>query len=73
MLPYLKRKEAAASLPIPTEVRKSDPMEGEGALNSAAIDILMAIKRNDSRMLADAIRAAFQLLDLEPHIEGPHK
>jgi hypothetical protein len=73
MLPYLKRKEASARLPGPTEVRKPDPLEGEGALNSAAIDILMAIKRNDSRMLADALRATFQLLDLEPHAEGPHK
>lgn len=41
-------------------------------LEAAAEDLLRAIDSKDSAHLALALRAAFRVLDSEPHIEGTH-
>lgn len=41
-------------------------------LESAAQDLLDAIEKKDTKALAIALRAAFELCDSEPHEEGPH-
>lgn len=74
MLPFLKKQSRPAGISI--EVRKPDHQEPESsespALEAAAQDILRALEDKDSRHLALALRAAFQILDSEPHAEGPH-
>lgn len=45
----------------------------EHAHIAAAEDILRAIKDNDPRHLALALKAAFEIFDSEPHVEGPHE
>lgn len=72
-LPFLKKsKEASASGPV--ESIKRDPDEGSeyDMLESAIEDLFSAFKSNDVKAGCSAIRAAFQICDLEPHEEGEH-
>lgn len=77
-LPFLKPKQIAGVIishrkPDSDAPQPMDEMEGsDSALEAAAQDILRAINSKDSQHLAQAIRAAFQILDSEPHEEGPH-
>ena len=78
MLPFLnKHKQSVSGLIIerrkPDETPDQDESsEGDDILEAAASDILNAIEQKDSKHLALALRAAFQILDSEPHEEGPH-
>lgn len=74
MLPFLKRnQEASASAPIESIKRKPDEGSEEfDPLESAAEDLISAIHRKDIKAATEAIRAAFELCDSEPHEEGPH-
>lgn len=74
MLPWMKNgpKQSAG---IAMQVRKPDegketPNEDPAVL-AAAEDILRAIDSKDAKHLAQALRAAFQILDSEPDEEGP--
>lgn len=42
------------------------------ALIAAAEDFIRALNTKDSKMLAQAIRAAFEICEASPHHEGPH-
>ena len=74
MLPFLKQKPVAAG--IMTIERKPDaPDEGheeDHGLMSAARDLASAMEVKDYKGMAAAIKAAFEILDSEPHEEGPH-
>lgn len=72
MLPFLKNKEGSASAPI--EAIKREPDEGAefDVLEAAAEDIISAVHEKNVKNLAASLRAAFELLDSEPHKEGPH-
>lgn len=48
------------------EEKSSDPIE------SCAREMIDAFKLDDHKALAAALRAAFEILDSEPHEEGPH-
>lgn len=74
MLPFLKHKqEGSMSEPIDSIERKPDGDEEEyDGLESAAEDLCHAIEAKDYKAAASALRAAFDLLDSEPHYEGPH-
>lgn len=73
MLPFLKNnQEASASGKIESVERKPDGEEEYDVLESAAEDLCRAIKADDYKAVAAAWRAGFQLLDSEPHEEGPH-
>lgn len=73
MLPFLKRKEGSSSDPV--ESLKRSPDEGAeefDSLESAAEDLINAVHAKDVKAVAAALRAAFELSDSEPHVEGPH-
>lgn len=72
MLPFLKKQEAAASIPIETKKREPDSEPEFDTLESAGQDLIDAIHSKDVKSVAAALRAAFELLDSEPHFEGPH-
>lgn len=73
MLPFLKRtKDASVSAPVETIERKPDQEPEYDALESAAEDLCSALTSKDYKAAAAALRATFQLLDSEPHEEGPH-
>ena len=57
---------------VVTESRSDSGRERNVALEVAAEEIMDAMKRSDSVALASALRNAVQLIELEPHLEGPH-
>lgn len=71
MLPWNKKKEAAAAA-MPIQKREHDEDFEYDSMESAADDLLMALEKKDSKGIAAALRAAFDLFDSEPHVEGPH-
>ena len=79
MLPFLKNKERSVGA-INTEYRKPDEkpehegeMDGhEEALEACASELIRGVESGDKRMVVDALRAAFEILDAMPHEEGEH-
>ena len=73
MLPFLKKLDEA-SVSAPAEIKKREPDEEPeyDSLESAGHDLIDAIHSKDAKSVAAALRAAFELLDSEPHQEGPH-
>ena len=73
MLPFLKRdKEGSVSAPVDSKMRKPDDGEDYDVMHSAAQDLLSAIESKSVNGVAEALRAAFELADSEPHEEGEH-
>lgn len=73
MLPYLgaKKQQGSVAAHIDNDGKVSSQAPDMG-LHSAAEDILKAIESKDSKALASAIKAAFEICDAEPHEEGEH-
>lgn len=73
MIPFLKRQqEGSASSPVEKIERKPDDGSDYDGLTAAAEDLCHAIKAEDYKAAAAALRAAFDLLESEPHEEGSH-
>lgn len=72
MLPFLNSKAKEASVSMPPETVKRDPdVEPEyDTLESAAEDMIAAFHAKDAKALCMAFRAAFDLLESEPHEEA---
>ncbi len=74
MLPFLKLKqEGSTSEPVDPIKRKSDDESDYDMLESASEDLISAVHSKDVKAVCSALRAAFQMLDMEPHEEGPHE
>ena len=74
MLPFLKNKqEASGSSSEPIE-RKPDEEKEESfdGLETAMEELHSAFNSKDYSKAAEIFRSAQQLLDSEPHEEGPH-
>lgn len=77
-LPFLKPKPVGGIL---NTVRKSDGkqevegMDGEDSagLSACAADLIRAIHAKDEAGVAAALRAAFELQELQPHQEISHE
>lgn len=77
MLPFLAPKKQAGVI---IAKRKPDggieAMHEEGehepGLMAAAEDLISAVHAKDAKGVADAIKAAFEVVDAGPHEEGPH-
>ena len=73
MLPFLKnRNEGSASMPAESIKREPDEGAEYDVLESAAEDLCHAIEKKDYKGAAVALRAAFELMESEPHEEGAH-
>lgn len=73
MLPFLKNKKEASVAGDDDHVMRKPDQEAEyDSLHSAAEDLIKAIESKDIKSVAEALRAAFDLCDSEPHEEGPH-
>lgn len=77
MLPFIKRDIPAST----TSIIKRKPdgstepeMEDSSAdgLEACAEDFLRAVHMKDTKAMADAFRAAFEICDSSPHVEGEH-
>lgn len=73
LLPMFKQKRKETGLII--ETRKPDEQKEEdapdAALHAAASDLHAAINSSNIKDIAEALRAAFQILESEPHEEEP--
>jgi hypothetical protein len=73
MIPFLKHtKEASVSAPLESQMRKPDEEPEYDMLESAAHDLIAAVHSKDVKGVCVALRAAFEMLDSQPHEEGEH-
>jgi hypothetical protein len=78
VLPFLKRKEASSpGLIVKTRTPDEKPEENQEDDSSAAIhacaqDLILAVHSKDVKRTAEALTAAFEILDSMPHEEGEH-
>jgi len=72
-LPFLNRIKDAGIAGVVTVHRSPDkPEETPDGVHMAAQDLIDAVKTNDVKAVAAALRAAFEIMDSEPHVEGEH-
>jgi hypothetical protein len=73
MLPFLKNKLEASVTEDPDHIKRDPDEEQEyDAIDSASEDLCKAIHSKDIKGISEALKAAFELCDSEPHIEGEH-
>lgn len=78
-MPFLKRNQDSANVGLivkhraPDESNESEDKDDPSAAHEAcAREILSAVKSDDPKRLAEALQDLFNILDSEPHEEGPH-
>jgi hypothetical protein len=77
MLPFLKPKTQTGLIISQrkpdgeTEEKGMEDQEDMG-LMSAAEDLIRAVHAKDAKAVASALRAAFEIVDSEAHVEGEH-
>jgi hypothetical protein len=69
-----KQKDGAASAPVDSIERKPDEGKEDefDSLHGAMEELHNALNSKDYKSAAEIFRSAFELLDSEPHEEGPH-
>lgn len=78
MLPFLKNKNRQAGgvtsqYRTPTGIESKPASNDLDGIEAAAKEICQAIESKDYSKLASALKAAFQIFDSEPHVEGIHE
>lgn len=78
-LPFLKNNRSnVAGLIIQRRAADGTPQTDpekdnkDDGLRSCAQDLIKAVQAGNEDSVASALRAAFEILDSEPHEEGPH-
>lgn len=56
-----------------SEMRSESGRERNIALEVAAEELMQAMEKKDVQAMASALRNVVQLVELEPHLEGPHE
>lgn len=73
MLPFLKKQEAALALPADVVKRNPDDESKEvDMLDGVAEELIAAVHAKDTKAVAMALKAAFEICEVYPHEEGPH-
>ena len=77
MLPFLKPKQVAGLIiehrsPKGDKAEESVDSDDQELLESCMQEIIKAIKEEDPAQAARAFKLACQIVDMEPHKEGPH-
>jgi hypothetical protein len=76
MLPFLKHNKEASISETPDHIKREHDEDSDkeyDMLESAAEDLISAVHSKDVKAVCSALRSAFEMLDLEPHKEGPHE
>ena len=76
MLPFLQKNKEASVSAMPQTIQRDHDENSEqefDALETAAEDLINAIHAKDVKGVTQALRAAFDLQESEPHDEGPHE
>lgn len=77
MLPFLQPKKMASVIiasrkPSGEITPEHEEGEHEPGLMSAAEDLISAVHAKDASAVASALSAAFEMMEEQPHEEGPH-
>lgn len=75
MLPWINKKHDEGSAAIPEKIERKpdgDQEEDFDSLEGAMSELHSALIAKDYKGAASIFRSAFDLLDSEPHMEGPH-
>lgn len=72
MLPFLKKQQEASVPNIPDTVTRKSDHSIYDILESCAEELIMAVHNQDVKGVATALRSAFDIMENEPHEEGPH-
>lgn len=78
LLPFLKKSKESSGSNLIIKTREPDISESSeeisdsSAIESAAQDLISAIKADDVKAVAAALQAAFEMCDSLPHEEGEH-
>lgn len=67
-----KSKEGGGAAAMEVVKREPDHEEGHDSLHTAMEELHSALDSKDYKRAASVFRAAFDLLEIEPHEEGPH-
>lgn len=72
-LPFLsyKNNQGAGVQTVHRAPDSPDDTAHDG-LRAASRDLIAAVSAGDAEKVSAALRAAFDILDSEPHVEGPH-
>lgn len=71
-LPFSNYREGASSAPVETKQMSTTEDSAVDYLEICAEDLHNAMKAGNIKGIAEALRAAFEILESEPHEEGPH-
>ncbi len=71
MLPF-KKEEASVTVPNQTIRRTPDNEKEYDPMHDAMREFGDALSKKDYATAAEIFRSSFELLDSEPHVEGPH-
>jgi len=79
-LPFLNKRKAAALIMEArspeghkTEMHQEQDSDPGAALRSCSEDLIRAVHTQNAEAVSSAIRAAFEILESEPHEEGPQE
>lgn len=70
MLPF--KKESSMAQRVEVVQRPPDESREYDILEDIFEELMHAVQTNNKRAGAEAMRAMFDLLDAQPHYEGPH-
>ena len=70
--PPFDRKDKKVGVVV-SEMRNESGRERNIALEVAAEELMQAMEKKDVQAMASALRNVVQLVELEPHLEGPHE
>jgi len=72
MLPFLKHNQESGTTVLPETVKREHDDDFD-MLEAAASDLISAIHSKDVKAVAEALKAAFEIADAQPHHEGEHE
>ncbi len=77
MLPIFdNKKKIQSGISIKTRTPDEKPEENQddssAAIEACAQDLISAVQSNNVKAAAEAIKSAFEILESQPHSEGPH-
>lgn len=73
-MPWLRRRREAAI--VTAQVKDGEIVkesEEQDEIQMIAEEMIQAIEKKDAKKLAEALRASFQMMELEPHEEIEHE
>lgn len=73
MLPFLKKNIKPTGISMIVRSPDEGKEESMDMLETAMADLADAMEAKDSKRMAAAFRAAFEMLEMEPHEEYPHE